>query len=62
MRILDIYIGKILLSHIMVTIMVLLGLFTFVTFIDELGNLDKGRYGITKVVQYVILSIPKILY
>ena len=62
MRILDFYIGKILLSHIMVTIMVLLGLFTFVTFIDELGDLDKGAYGITQIIQYVVLSIPKILY
>lgn len=62
MRILDIYIGRILLSHIMVTIMVLLGLFAFVTFVDELGNLDKGAYGITQVIQFVVLSIPKILY
>ncbi|MEM7357775.1 MAG: LPS export ABC transporter permease LptG [Pseudomonadota bacterium] len=62
MRILDIYIGKILLRHILVTIVVLLGLFVFVTFIDELGNLDKGSYGIAQILQYVILSIPKILY
>ena len=62
MRILDNYIGKILLRHIMVTIVVLVGLFVFVTFIDELGNLDKGRYGIAQVLQYVILGIPKILY
>jgi lipopolysaccharide export system permease protein len=62
MRILDLYIGKILLRHILVTIVVLLGLFVFVTFIDELGDLDKGRYGITQIVQFVILKIPKILY
>ncbi len=62
MRILDFYIGKILLRHIMVTIVVLLGLFTFVTFIDELGDLDRGRYGIVQIVQFVILSIPKTLY
>ena len=62
MRILDNYIGKILLRHIMVTIVVLLGLFVFVTFIDELGDLDQGRYGITQVLQYVILGIPKTLY
>jgi len=48
--------------HIVVTIVVLLGLFTFVTFIDELGDLDKGRYGIAQIIQYVILSIPKTLY
>lgn len=62
MRILDRYIGKILIRYIVVTIVVLLGLFTFVTFIDELGDLDKGRYGIEQIVQYVILSIPKTLY
>ena len=59
MRILDIYIAKILLRHIMVTIVVLLGLFTFVSFIDELGDLDKGNYGIVQIVQYVLLIIPK---
>lgn len=62
MRILDLYIGKILLRHIMVTIVVLLGLFTFVSFIDELGDLDRGRYGILQVIQYVILTIPETLY
>jgi len=62
MRILDIYIGKILLRHILVTIVVLLGLFVFVTFIDELGSLDRGNYGITQIIQYVILGIPKTLY
>jgi lipopolysaccharide export system permease protein len=56
------YIGKIILRHILVTIVVLLGLFVFVEFIDQLGDLDKGRYGISQVVQYVILGIPKILY
>lgn len=62
MRILELYIGRILLRYIMVTIVVLLGLFTFVSFIDQLGDLDKGRYGIVQVMQYVILSIPKTLY
>lgn len=62
MRILDIYIGKILLRHILVTIVVLLGLFVFVTFIDELGDLDKGQYGMAQIIQYTILGIPKTLY
>lgn len=62
MKILDIYIGKVLLRHILVTIVVLLGLFTFVSFIEELGKLDRGNYGIVQVMQYVILSIPKNLY
>ena len=62
MRILDIYIGRTLLRHIMVTVIVLLGLFTFVSFIDELSDLDRGRYGIMQIMQHVILSIPKTLY
>ncbi len=62
MRILDMYIGKILLRHIMVTIIVLLGLFTFVSFIDELSDLDRGSYGIMQILQHVVLSIPKTLY
>ncbi len=62
MRILDRYIGNILLRHIIVTVMVLLGLFTFVTFVEELGDLDKGSYGILQVFQYVLLRIPKTLY
>ena len=62
MTILDIYIGKILLRHIVVTIVVLLGLFTFVTFIDELGDLNRGDYGIAQIIQYVLLKVPKSLY
>jgi len=62
MKIIDLYIGKILLRYIMVTIVVLLGLFTFVSFIDELSDLDRGRYGILQIIQYVILTIPKTLY
>lgn len=62
MRILDLYIGKVLVRHIVVTIMVLLGLFTFVTFVEELGDLDKGSYGMIQVFQYVVLKIPKTLY
>lgn len=46
----------------MVTIIVLVGLFTFVSFIDELSDLDRGRYGIMQILQFVVLSIPKILY
>ena len=62
MRILDLYIGKILLRYIGITIFVLLGLFVFVSFIEELGDLEKGRYGIVQILQYVVLTVPKTLY
>jgi len=61
-RILNIYIAKTLLHHIALTVLVLLGLFLFVAFIDELGELNRGQYGITQIIQYVILSIPKLMY
>ena len=62
MKILDLYIGKILFSHVLVTVVVLLGLFTFVSFLDELGDLDRGQYGVFQIVQHVVLEIPNILY
>lgn len=62
MRILDLYIGRVVIRHVLVTVMVLLGLFTFVSFVDELRDLEKGSYGIIQVLQYVVLLIPKNLY
>lgn len=62
MRILDRYIGKILVRHVAVTIMVLLGLFTFVSFVDQLSDLDRGNYGMLQVLQYLVLLMPKMLY
>ena len=62
MKILDFYIGKIVIRHIAMTILVLLGLFTFVSFIDELGDLEDQGYGILHVLQYVFLKVPKNLY
>ncbi|MGH1542478.1 MAG: LPS export ABC transporter permease LptG [Arenicella sp.] len=62
MRILDRYIARHLLNQFAIVLGVLVSLFVFMTFIDELGKIDNGGYGIFQIVQYVILSIPKILY
>ena len=62
MKILDFYIGKVVIRHIAMTILVLLGRFTFVSFIDELGDLENQSYGILHVLQYVFLKVPKNLY
>lgn len=42
--------------------MVLVALVDFFTFADELGDLGKGKYDLGKVVQFVILTSPRVLY
>lgn len=62
MRILDLYIGRTILAHTAVAFSVLLGLFTFVTFIDELGDLGRSQYGLLQVIRFVALTTPKTFY
>lgn len=62
MRVLDIYIGRNVMQQTMIVFAVLLGLFTFISFIDELSVMGTGDYGIVQVIQFVILSIPKLVY
>jgi lipopolysaccharide export system permease protein len=62
MKILDRYLGYIILQYTLITMLVLLGLFTFVTFIDQLSSLGKGNYGLPEAITYVILVIPRIIY
>ena len=62
MRILDKYLKKAIMSQFLMVLGVLMALFIFITFIDELGSVNRGDYGILKITQFVVLSIPKILY
>ena len=62
MRILDIYIAKQILYQVLMAVSVLVGLFTFLTFIDQLSDIGTGNYGVLDAIRFVILSIPKILY
>lgn len=62
MRTLDIYIGKNILHTILLVLGVLLGLFTFVNLIDELGNLGIGSYSIVDVFQYILYTTPRSIY
>ena len=62
MRILDFYIARTILNQTFVVFAVLLGLFTFVTVLDELGDLGEGTYSIFQILRYVILTIPKTVY
>ncbi|MDH3692328.1 MAG: LPS export ABC transporter permease LptG [Gammaproteobacteria bacterium] len=62
MRILDLYIGRTILAYTGVSFAVLLGLFTFVNLIDQMGDLGVSNYGMLQVIRYVILTTPRTLY
>ena len=61
-RILDRYLGRIILQYTLITMLVLIGLFTFVNFIDQLGSLGQGNYNLTEAISYVTLIIPRTIY
>lgn len=62
MRILDRYIGRIILQYTMIVLLILLGLFTFVNFLDQLGSMGQGDYDIWQVMRFVALSTPRVIY
>jgi lipopolysaccharide export system permease protein len=62
MKILDRYLGFIILQYTLITMLVLLGLFTFVNFIDQLTSLGKGNYNLLEAATYVVLIIPRTIY
>ena len=45
-----------------VSIIVLLSIYNFVTFGDELDDLGKGHYGLKQIFQYLALTSPRNFY
>jgi len=62
MRIIDLHIAKTLVVQVLLVLAVLLGLFVFVNFLDQLGELGRGDFGILDAVKYVALTIPRTIY
>jgi lipopolysaccharide export system permease protein len=62
MRKLDKYIGHEVLIGIALVLVVLVGLFTFFSFIHEVNEIGKQRYGIWEAVQFVLLEVPHNIY
>jgi len=60
--ILDFYIARIIIQQTLLAFAVLLGLFIFVTFIDQLGDLGVNEFGIADAIRYVLLTIPRTIY
>jgi len=62
MQILDRYIAKNVGFSTLLVMGVLLTLFTFFAFMDEVGQIGKGRYGTLQAFQYVLLTVPRLAY
>jgi lipopolysaccharide export system permease protein len=59
---LDRYIARSILYSTLLVSAILLGLFIFVIFIDEFGDLGKGQFDLNALIKYVILSLPSRIY
>ncbi len=62
MPLLDRYLGRIILHYTSLSMLVLLGLFAFVQFLDQLGDLGKGEYGLLQAACYTALTLPRTVY
>jgi len=62
MVILDRYLGRIILQYSLISMAVLLALFTFVNFLDQIGSVGRGNYDIFEAIKFTILTIPRLLY
>ncbi len=62
MKILDRHIRKTIIGNIFTVLAVLIGLFTFFEFVDELDVLGKGNYGLFDAIKFVFLKIPSLAY
>lgn len=62
MAILERYLGRIILNQTMLVLTVLLGLFMFVSFIDQLSDIGHGEYTLLTAIKYVILTAPRTIY
>jgi lipopolysaccharide export system permease protein len=59
MRILDRYLAASILTSTLLVLGVLLALFSFIQFVDALGDVGKANYQLADAVRYVLLSLPR---
>ncbi|SVB18436.1 uncharacterized protein METZ01_LOCUS171290, partial [marine metagenome] len=61
-KLIDFHVGRTILQHTLIVMGVLVGIFLFLTFIDQLSDLGTGTYGLLAVLRFVVLSTPGIVY
>ncbi|HEY3487163.1 MAG TPA: LptF/LptG family permease, partial [Gammaproteobacteria bacterium] len=62
MKILDLYIARVILAGAAGALLVLTGLDMFIALMRELEFVDKGDYGYPEAVLYVLLTLPARMY
>ncbi|MCY4051187.1 MAG: LPS export ABC transporter permease LptG [Gammaproteobacteria bacterium] len=61
-RTLDFYLGRIILQYTLITSGVLLCLYTFINFLDQIETIGQGNFGLFEAILYVIFMLPSTLY
>ena len=59
MKILDAYIARHVVGGTALALAVLLAFTAVVTFVDELGSVGRGRYGIGGAIEFMLLTLPR---
>jgi len=59
MKILDRYIANHVIWGSLLALFVLVGLFSFIAFVDDLGSVGKGEYTLVGAVEYMLLTLPR---
>lgn len=59
---LDRYIGKTVLQSTLLVLTILVVLFTFLKFVDALGDYGQGKFGLLAIAKYVLLTLPGWVY
>ncbi len=58
MSILDRYIGRHVIAGTLLALTVLLALFTLAAFVDDVSHVGRGRYTVTRALEYLLLTTP----
>jgi len=61
-RLLDRYIGGTILRQSSLVFIVLMGIFLFMVFVEELADIGVGNYDLASIFRFVVLSAPRIAY
>jgi lipopolysaccharide export system permease protein len=61
-KLIDYYIGKTIVSAILLITLMLAGLQVFVLFVLELGDLGQGNYGVLQAFMYILALLPHQVY